>query len=90
MPSSKLLKAAIVSGTLAVGGAAAGIAGASAATTSSTPTTPSTTAPTRTTPAPSQTPATPTKGHCPNMGSGSGSTGGAYTGPEPNSGSVPS
>jgi hypothetical protein len=90
MHISKMLKVAIVSGTLAVGGAAAGIAGAAAAPTSTTPATPSTPAPTKSAPAPSQTPGTPTKGHCPNMGSGSGSTGGAYSGPEPNSGAVPS
>jgi hypothetical protein len=87
MHISKMLNVGIVCGTLAVGGAAAGIAGASAAPTSSTPTT-SAPAPTQSTPAPSQTPSTPTKGHCPNMGSGS--TGGAYSGPEPNSGAVPS
>jgi hypothetical protein len=34
--------------------------------------------------------ATPPKGHCPNMGSGSGSTGGAYNGPGPGAGPVPS
>jgi hypothetical protein len=83
MHISKMLRATIVGGALAIGGAAIGIAGAAAAPTSSTPT-PSTTP--STAPAPAQKPSTPPKGHCPNMGSGS--SGGAYSGPPPSSGST--
>lgn len=87
MHISNTLKATIVAGTLAVGGAVVGIATAAAApsststsptpTTSATPTTPATPSTKSTTPS--------TKTPCPNMGSGSGAKGGSYAGPPPGS-----
>src|SRR5271163_3293768 len=96
MHISKTLRAAIVFGALAAGGAVAGIAGAAAAPTSSTPTTaapPASTTPstptTPATPAPSQKSNTPMKGACPNMGSGGpGASGGSYSGPPPGASSA--
>jgi len=79
MHISKMLRATMIAGALATGGAAIGIAGAAAAPTTSTPTTP-------TTPTTPQKQATPMKHPCPNMGSGS--SGGSYTGPEPGSSSA--
>jgi hypothetical protein len=79
MHMSKTLRAAMIGGALATGGAVIGIAGAAAAPASSTPTT-------STTPAPAQKPATPSKQPCPNMGSGAKE--GSYTGPPPGSGSA--
>ncbi len=66
MNVSNMLKATMVAGALATGGAAAGIAGASAATGSSTSTTPSTT-PTPTTPGTpgKASPAPPAQGKAP-------------------------
>jgi hypothetical protein len=81
MNISSMLKATMVAGALASGGAAAGIAGAAAAPSTSTTTTPSTTPATPATPAntpapaPAQKSAPPKhgsgKGPCPNMGPGS-------------------
>src|ERR1700722_6947605 len=85
MHISNRLKATVVAGALAVGGAVVGIATAAAA-----PSATSTT-PTPTTSATPSTPATPstksttpsTKTPCPNMGSGSSTKEGSYTGPGP-------
>jgi hypothetical protein len=89
MHISNTLKAAIVAGALAVGGAVVGIAAAAAAP-SSTSTNPMPTTSTPSTPAtPSTKSTTPsTKTPCPNMGSGSSTKEGAYTGPGP-SGNAP-
>jgi hypothetical protein len=90
MHISNKLKATIVAGALAVGGAAVGIATAAAApSATSTNSTPSTAA-TPSTPATPSTKSTApsTKTPCPNMGSGSSTKEGAYTGPGP-SGNAP-
>src|ERR1700722_1672098 len=83
MHISNRLKATVVAGALAVGGAVVGIATAAAAPSATS------TSPTPTTSATPSTPATPstksttpsTKMPCPNMGSGSSTKEGSYTGP---------
>lgn len=83
MINRNLIKATLVAGALATGGAIAGIAGAAAAPSTTTTTTPTQTQ-TQTTPAPPQGRAAPRAGHpCPHMGSGrsgSGNSGSSYQG----------
>src|ERR1700722_9992834 len=90
MHISNRLKATVVAGALAVGGAVVGIATAAAAAsaTSNSPTSPPLTPTASATPSTPATPSTKsttpsTKTPCPNMGSGSSTKEGSYTGPGP-------
>ncbi len=82
MINRNVIKATLVAGALATGGAIAGIAGAAAAPSTTATTTPTQTQ-TQTTPTTPQGRTAPRAGHpCPHMGSGSGSgtSGSSYQG----------